>query len=374
MPFLTLYLFKNTHISITLIGIIVGLQPLALCYGSVIGGYASDIFKRHTIILISVVLSCLVYMSFYLSGKYLVAVPQMIVFGLLNLLNGLCTALFSPASRAVLSETACTPQENAKFLHMRYLALNLGGAGGPLVGAYAGVSGNIQAFIITAILYFIYALILFFVLRNYSSAKKVTDFADLAGFATALKLLAKNKLFISLIMSLTLFNVIYVQLSSNMALVINKNIIDGTIFFSWMLSLNALMVVLLQPAIYFIIRNRNQRVVIMYGFLIILLVSLAVIFLPVNKSSVLFFVAGLTVAEVLVFPTSSILVTQITPEQYRGTAFGAIDFEYFGSAIGPALGGIIMQYFSAWGFFAGICIISCLCILTYWPCIKQPAI
>jgi hypothetical protein len=45
MPFLTLFLFKNTQLSVSVIGLIVGMQPLALCFGSVIGGYFSDIFN-----------------------------------------------------------------------------------------------------------------------------------------------------------------------------------------------------------------------------------------------------------------------------------------------------------------------------------------
>ena len=112
------------------------------------------------------------------------------------------------------------------------------------------------------------------------------------------------------------------------------------------------------------------RFVIMYGFLIILLCSFIVMLLPINKLSIIFFVASLTIAEILVFPTSSVLVAEITPDKYRGTAFGAIDLEYLGSAIGPALGGVIIQYFAIFGFFIGIFLVSCLCTLAYWPCLK----
>ena len=371
MPFLTLFLFKHTQLSIASIGVVVGLQPLALCFGSVIGGYISDIFKRHIIMLFSVVISCIVYLGFYLTGKYLVLAPQMIAFAVLNLLNGFCAALFSPASRAIISETAKNAEENVKFLHIRYLALNLGAALGPLVGAYAGIAGNIQAFLVTALLYSIYAFILIYALRSYSSTQNTSGNKGIIGFASALQELIKNRLFLALLLSLTIFNILYVQLSSNLALVINKSIVDGTIFFSWMLSLNAMMVVILQPAIYFIIKNRNQRLVIIYGFAIMLLCSLILTILPISKISIIFFVASLTIAEILIFPTSSILVVEITPEKNRGTAFGAIDLEYLGSAIGPAMGGLVIQHFAIHGFFIGVFLISCMCVLTYLPCLNS---
>ncbi|MBX9597760.1 MAG: MFS transporter [Burkholderiales bacterium] len=370
MPFLTLYLFKHTQLSITSIGLVVGLQPLALCFGSVIGGYISDNFKRHIILMLSLFISSLVYLGFYFTAKYLILIPQMIAFAILSLLNGFCSALFSPTSRAIISETAQNAKENVKFLHLRYMALNLGAALGPLVGAYAGIAGNIQAFLITSLLYFSYMIILIFTFRNYSSEKAIPNNNGITGFVAALKELLKNRLFITLLLSLTIFNILYVQLSSNLALVINKSVIDGTIFFSWMLSLNAILVVVLQPIIYFVIKNRNQYLVIACGFSIMIVCSFLLIFLPIGKLSIIFFVVSLTIAELLIFPTSSILVAEITPEKTRGTAFGAIDLEYLGSAVGPATGGLLIQYFAINGFFIGMFLISCLCLITYLPCLN----
>ena len=241
MPFLTLYLYKNTNLSISAIGLVVGAQPLALCFGSVVGGYLTDIFKRQKLILCSVAMSSLVFLGFFLTSKYLFHDLQIVAFAILNLLNGFCAALFSPVSRVIISDEAATSQENIKFLHMRYFALNIGGTLGPLLGAYAGLSGNNKAFITTSILYFMYAIVLYFVLRNYNCEviKHVVSKFSFKEFIQALSALLRNKLFIALLFSLTLFNVLYVQLSSNLGLIINRNILDGTIFFSWMLSLNA---------------------------------------------------------------------------------------------------------------------------------------
>lgn len=373
MPFLTLYLYKNTSLSIVAIGLVVGAQPLALCFGSVIGGYLTDIFKRQKIILFSVAMSGFVFLGFFLASKYLFYEFQVVAFAILNLLNGFCAALFSPVSRVIISDEARTPQENIKFLHMRYFALNIGGTLGPLLGAYAGLSGNNQAFITTSILYFIYAGVLFFALKNYNHevVKQVVSKLRFKEFTQALLGLLKNKLFIALLLSLTLFNILYVQLSSNLGLIINKNILNGTLFFSWMLSLNALLVVILQPIIFNLIKARRQSTVVFLGFILIAVCSVPLSFLAVSKVTVVIFVTCLTIAEILIFPTGSILVTEVTPERYRGIAFGVIDLEYFGSAVGPTVGGLILQFFNVGAFYIGVLIISILCCIIFLPCLKS---
>lgn len=365
IPFLTLFLYKNTHLSIFAIGIIVGLQPLALCLGSTIGGYLADIFKIQTVMLYSILMSCFVFFGFYFTSKYLMYDAQIIAFALLNLLNGVGIALYSPVSRAMISSMAKTSEENTRFLHLRYFAINVGAALGPLVGAYAGVAANEKAFLITALLYLFYLIFLFFSLKNYHNPKKILVNENNINFVDALKKIVENKPFMGLLISLTIFNLSYVQLSSNLALLINNAITKDTLFFSWMLSLNAIMVILLQPIIYFVVKNLNQRNVVLIGYCIALLFSLVLIFLPINQITIILFVTGITIAEIFIFPTASILVVEITNENYRGIAFGVMDLNNLGNAIGPALGGATIGYLGKYGFYGLICILAAMCILIY---------
>lgn len=371
MPFLTLFLYKTTHLSLIKIGIIVGLQPLALCFGSVFGGYLSDIFKRQNIMLISVFIGSIVFFGFYLSSKYLISNIQIISFGVLNLINGFSSALFSPTSRAIISDAAKSPQDSIKYLHLRYLALNLGATLGPLLGAYAGIAANSGAFLITGILYLIYGCILFIILRKYltisitSEAKNITSYS----FYTAIKYLMSNYLFLSLLFSLIIFNMLYIQFTSNYALIINKNIVNGTIFFSWLLSLNAILVVIFQLGIFKIIKNQDQKLLIIYGYLILFICGLIMVFLSINKFSLVLFVVCLSLAEILIFPTGSILVSTFTIEKYRGIAFGAIDLEYLGCAFGPVIGSYVLQSMNIKGYLYFMVCLPLISIFLYLPCL-----
>lgn len=371
MPFLTIFLYKNTHLSLVHIGIIVGFQPLALCFGSIFGGYLSDILKRQHIILLSVFIGALVFLGFYISAKYLSSNIQIISFGALNLINGFSSALFSPTSRAIISDISKSPQDSIKYLHLRYLALNLGAALGPLLGAYAGIAANTEAFLITGVLYLIYACILLIILNKYLSKSVKIETTNVLSYSffAAIKYLVNNYLFLSLLFSLIVFNIIYIQLTSNYALIISKNIVNGTIFFSWLLSLNAISVVILQPVIFRFIKNKNQKLLIPYGYLILLVGGLLIAFLSVNKFTLILFVICLSVAEILIFPTGSILVSSFTIEKYRGTAFGAIDLEYLGCALGPALGSYILQLFNLNGYLYFVASLPLISIMLYLPCI-----
>ncbi len=367
MPFLTLFLFKNTQLSIVTIGLIVGMQPLALCFGSIVGGYFSDIFKRHTVMLFSVFSSSIIYFGFYCVSKYITHEIQIISFAVLNLLNGFCSALFAPVSNAIISDLAKTPQENIKFLHMRYLVLNLGATIGPLMGAYAGIAASNQAFILTMLFYFVYGIILFSSIKSSHLLQQNPSREARVGFLQALKTVVYNRWFIILAISLIFFNMLYIQLSSNLALLINQDIEHGVIFFSWMLSLSAIMVVVLQPIIYLIIKNRDQRLILIWGYLIILICSLILAFTPISKLTIVAFVICLTMAEIIVFPTSYVLVAEFADKNYLGVAYGAIDFTYLGSAIGPVIGGLVIEHYTGSSFFVLMTLLAFLSLIVYAP-------
>lgn len=371
LPFLTLFLLKNTNLSITTIGIIVGLQPFTSCFGGMLGGYLSDIFKRQTIILFSSVASCFVYLGFYLAGTYLTSNIQIAAFALLNLLNGLSSAFFAPVIRAILSDLASSKQENVKLLHLRYLAVNFGAAIGPLIGAYVGLAANSLAFLVTAGLYFAFTISLFITLLNYTPAPKTQTTHEKVNFINNLRSLFSNRLFVLLLLSLAIFDIIYVQLTSNLAIITAENIVNGTIFFSWMLSLNAVLVIGLQPLLYLFIKNQSQQIILIYGYFIMLLGAILMLFLSVSMLSIILFVVFISIAEILIFPTSSILVAEFTAEQNRGTAYGVIELAFLGSAIGPMIGASMLQRFSNTGFFVLMLVLSALCVLVFIPCIER---
>ncbi|MDD3265736.1 MAG: MFS transporter [Burkholderiales bacterium] len=359
LPFLTLYLHNYTNISIISIGIIVGCQPLALCFGSTIGGYLSDKFSRQAILISSLIMSIIAYLGFYLTSNYINNNYIAIIFATLNLINGIATALFSPISRVILSDLATSPEDKIKLFHTRYLIWNIGSTVGPLLGAYLGLSANNLTFLITGTAYIIYASLII-ILPYKSPYSNSVNKSSYKLFQT-IAILAKNKSLVSLLISLILFNIIYSQFGSNIAIIIENNIENGVVFFSYLLSLSAAIIIVMQPIIFTIVRNKNQSSVMIVGYIICLIGIILMLSVKIDKSTMIIFICLLTISEILIFPTGNIIADNITEEKYRGITYGIIDLEYFGSAIGPILGAFILQNISTnyyWTFMFIINILS----------------
>lgn len=376
MPFLTLYLYKNAHISPTMIGIIVGTQPIAYCISSIFSGHLSNIFKKQTLILVSVFIGMVSFLGFYCAGIFLAGTTLLIALALMNVLNGVSAALFSPVVRAVLTELAQTTEQNIQYLHLRYLIINIGAVVGPLIGAYAGVAGGLGAFFLTGILYAVYGVMLIIVLNKYlitdnSENTQLLTHEDKPNLLTALSYLFTNKKFMGLMLSITIFSISYVQFTTTLGIVVNQNIVNGTLFFSWLISFNAIVVLILQPLIYRIVKSKDQKAVALYGYIAFIIIGLLPIVLPIGKAALIIFVLGLTLAEILIFPTSSILISEFTSKKYHGMAYGIIELSSLGTAIGPALGGLILDHSNTQMYFVVQLIIGLCAIMVYSACMKK---
>lgn len=111
-------------------GAIIGTSALVGVFASFIGGNLSDRFGRNMILIWSMIVWVFVFIGFSLADHVL-------SFFLLNALNGLCRSFFEPTSRALLSDLT-KPEYRLLVYNLRYGAINVGVAIGPLVGLQIG--------------------------------------------------------------------------------------------------------------------------------------------------------------------------------------------------------------------------------------------
>ncbi len=117
LPFLAIYLSQTTGMSSILIGLIVGLGPLAGTFGGFIGGYLSDRFGRQVVMLSTLFVWAGVFLGFALA-------EEVVVFMVLNLLNGLCRSFFEATSQALMADLT-PPEKRMRVFSIRYLAINV---------------------------------------------------------------------------------------------------------------------------------------------------------------------------------------------------------------------------------------------------------
>lgn len=165
MPFLAIYLTMTKGVSPGMTGIIIAVSALVGVFTSYIGGNLSDQFGRKWIMVGSIIVWTFVFLGFAFAD-------HVAWFFILNALNGICKSFFEPTSRALMSDMT-KPENKLMIFNLRYAAINVGVAIGPLIGLQLGSSKSSLPFIITAFVYMIYTISLLIQFKKYNLEEKV---------------------------------------------------------------------------------------------------------------------------------------------------------------------------------------------------------
>jgi MFS family permease len=347
LPFLAIYLSRNLDLHPVLIGLTIGISPLSGVVGGFLGGHLSDRFGRKPVMIGSLFMMSLVYFGFMIADT-----PGWFI--VLNALNGLSGSFFEPTSQALIADLT-EKSKRMRAFSLRYTAINIGASAGPLLGAYLAVVSAKSAFMVTGIMYFIYVIILQLMMKKYNLGNPVSEGASKVTIANSLKIIGKDKALRYLVLGSIIINFGYSQMESNVPQHLESSIANGVFVYSVMLSINAVMVVLLQmPISHFAERFKTMQVM-MAGAVFLSIGMLTFGFVTGWYTGVLaiFFV---TIGEILIFPSSSYLVDKLATDELRGTYFGAAQFRKIGHFFGPITGGFLLKEAGATVLFTFIAI------------------
>jgi MFS family permease len=357
MPFLALYLSKTADLSPLLIGITIGIGPLTGTLGGFIGGHLSDRYGRKAVMLITIFVWAAVFVGFAFS-------THVIAFFLLNALNGLCRSFFEPTSQALMSDVT-EKEKRLKVFAMRYTAINIGAAVGPLLGAYLGMISANLTFIITGLLYVTYGLVLLVLLNKYQ-LRNINEGKAIVTFKEAFRVIRRDVSLRYFLIGGILVNIGYSQIESSLPQHLNSIISDAVVLYSVLLSANAVTVVSLQIPLSRWAERWKIMHVMMLGSL---LFTAGFIGFGLSDGWTGFIMSMIivTVGEIFLFPSGSVFIDRIAPEELRGTYFGAAQFRSVGHSAGPMLGGwILSQYNGHLLFFiVGIIVASSMWFYHY---------
>jgi MFS family permease len=355
LPFLALYL-SNTHgIHPVWIGLTIGLSPLTGTIGGFIGGYFSDRYGRKKVMLWTILVWGLVYFGFSQAS-------HIGVFMALNALNGLCRSFFEPSSQAMMADLT-SPQQRKRVFSLRYTAINIGASLGPLLGVYVAQFSTSLPFLLTGLMYLLYGGTLFIMLNSHSITH-VTPVSQLPLMNT-LMVTWKDKTLLVFIIGGILINVGYSQIDSNLPQYIQQSFSDGVALFAKLIALNAIVVIILQIPLSLISEKWPVLRVMILGslFFAIGFASFGFVTTPIGMMIAM---AIATIGEIFIFPSTSVFIDQIAPEDRKGTYFGAGQFRSIGNFTGPVVGGWLLQDYGGNFLFTVIaCIILCSIFFYY---------
>jgi len=340
LPFLAIYLSGSQQVNSLLVGITIGLSPLSSTLGGFLGGYLSDRIGRKKVMLTAVALWSLVYLGFALAD-------HIVLFMILNVFNGLCRSFFEPSSQAMMGDLT-EARLRKRVFSLRYTAINIGAAVGPLVGVYiAGFSSSLP-FLITGGMYLLYGIALFGMLKIFPTTQ-ITPEKKL-NLSETLSVVLRDKILLLFVIGGILVNLGYSQIDSTLPQYLQLSFNEGVVLFSRLISLNAIMVIILQYPLSVLSEKWPVMNTIMVGCSLFA-VGFAGFGLAPSPFWFIVSMVVVTIGEIFVFPSTSVFIDMIAPEGRRGTYFGAAQFRSIGNFTGPILGGwLLMEANGQWLF------------------------
>jgi MFS family permease len=131
----------------------------------------------------------------------------------------------------------------------------------------------------------------------------------------------------------------------------------------WLIAVNAVTVTVAQFPVLRLLESRSIDARLNFG--IALMFVAQIVFAVARAGHMPLLVLAtviLSVGELIVFPTFSVKIDRLTPDDLRGSFFGAGNLYALGSAAAPLLGGAMLQYAGGIGLFSVLAVV-CLFVL-----------
>ena len=355
LPFLALYLSNSHAIHPIWIGITIGLSPLTGTVGGFIGGYISDRYGRKKVMLITVFVWALVYFGFSQAS-------HIGLFMVLNALNGLCRSFFEPSSQALMADLTSIDKRKRVF-SLRYMAINIGASIGPLLGVYVAQFSSTLPFILTGTMYILYGGTLVFMFKQFSIT--YTKPVLMQPMFDVLAVAWRDKTLLVFIIGNILVNIGYSQIDSNLPQYLQNSFSDGVALFAKLIALNAILVIILQVPLSLVSEKWPVLRAMILGS-VLFAIGFASFGFASTVVGMMVAMTIVTIGEIFIFPSTSVFIDQIAPEDRKGTYFGAGQFRSIGNFMGPILGGWLLGDFGGSFLFSVIGIIILCSILFYY--------
>ncbi|WP_411346751.1 MDR family MFS transporter [Paenibacillus sp. WLX1005] len=345
LPFLAIYLTTTLGATPTATGVTVAVSSLVGVFASFYGGYVSDKIGKQRVMLIAIVCWTIVWIAF-------AGATAVWMFFVLNMLNGICRSLFEPASRALLSDVT-PPEQKVLVFNLRYTAVNLGIVVGPLLGVWMGSSTSGTAFLVAGGIYLIYSLILVLQFRRYPAiavAQKGNQVSTTITMRKAMQAVYQDSVFRYVLLGMIFAVLGYGHLNSTlpqyMALLPNLSAGEGSRWFAYMLTLNAITVLMIQYPLIGYVSHFSPAVSLITGNVLIC-IGLVLYGMCTSLTEFLIVTILFTMGEVLLFTMMDVFIDRIAQPEWKGTYFGTIGFNNLGNVLAPIMGGMLLDRLGA---------------------------
>jgi len=341
IPFLSIYLHFKVGISLSTTGLVVGLSYLSQIFGGFFGGVLSDRYGRRLVLALSLLFYSLTFFGFALAGALRDALIVTLVFGTLNLVAGLFRSWSETIAQAMLADLAA-PNQKLNVFSIRYTAVNLGSAIGPILGAFIGMSGTMSGFYFAGTMCLIHCIMFTFSSRKIPQNMQ-TNKAELITISRTATTLVGDKLLLYYILGGMFSYLAYVQLEATFGQIIMQRFGNSNVY-TMLLATNAITVICLQiPLTKYFLKRYKPLDLMQVGCLFIAGGLLGTAFAGLQCAAYIISQIIFTIGEICIFSIGGVFIDDIAPANLRGAYFGSLGFQYLGKTVGAIIGGSLLQ-------------------------------
>ncbi len=358
-PFFALYITNHFGVGMTQVGFLFMVFSAGSIIGSGIGGALADKYGRRAMLLLGLVASGVGSIAMGL-------INDLNIFFIIASILGVLGDLGGPARQAMVADLLPKEKQAEGFGLLR-VAVNLSATIGPILGGFLATQSYLFLFIADAVGSLITAMIVYFVIPETKPQIKdnkpeETVIKTIIGYKEVLK----DRVYILFLSVSAITVIVYMQLNSTLSVFLNKVHGFPIETFGFLLSLNALMVVVFQFWITKKISKYAPMKMMIVGTLFYMIGFGMYGFI---SAPYLYFIAMviLTIGEMIVIPVSLGAAASFAPEDKRGRYMAVFGFHWsIPNLFGVLAAGLVMDHLGpnwVW-YLAGI--LCMMAIVGFW--------
>jgi len=356
MPFLSLYLYQDRGLSMTMVGTILLAAGLCSAVSQALGGALSDRFGRRPILLTATFVSIFLYTGL----AVLIGISAPVWAIVVAYIAGRSTLTITrPVISAMVADFTSKERLTEAYGILR-IGANMGWAAGPAIGGYlATFLPYGWLFGVPALTCCIVSFIVFFFVRESSSGM-----GGRVGFRSVLPPAGDRAFLVFTMVSLLLF-IVMGQMVSTLSIFAVDRVGFSFAQYSLLLTLNGLIVIFFQYPMTLALRRLAKFRALMLGSLLYVFGYLSLGWIT-QFGWALGAMAIITAGEIIHSPVTLSVIGELSPQDQRGRYMGFFGLsETIGIAMGPLVGGILLDAFPfdlrlVWAPIASIALIAAI--------------
>ncbi|WP_438862867.1 MDR family MFS transporter [Neptunicella sp.] len=359
-PFMAIILYQQFGLNEWQIGLMLTVAATVAIFIGFYSGALTDKFGRKNMLLVAGLLSIVGF-------TLLAEAEHLYLYGISMILCSVSKEIWDPAAKALISDLLPQMDIREFALQVRYFAINVGAAIGPLVGVWLGITARQTTFYATALVFLILTLTVLWGFKARPGLDK-QFIKNPFSLRKTLGLLARDQMFLLLVLANILVLYIYAHMDTSLIQYLNHAGMPEVVeLISAIILTNALTIIIFQFILLKLLGRYSLNQRICFGILLLATGQFLLAINPINLYwGWITAIFVMSLGEAILFPTMNIQVDRLAPNHMKGAYFGAASLFSLGFAFAPYIGGLILKRWDGPTLFYSNLLLCLAVLLLYY--------